>query len=205
MKILPSTLLSAKGNGSFSRRNINQLLKLIGIVLVFVLLSSFAFRLFMEAEGRAENYKWFDGFYWTMVTMSTLGYGEITFNDWPGKLFSVAVMLFGMMSMLVILPFAFIRFAYEPWMEAQNEARTPRRLDPHMRDHVILTNFDPVSRALIHKLGQYNIAYALLVRDKDAAQRQQDEGYSVAVGGLADPDFYSNVRVEQCAMVVATG
>ena len=49
MKILPSTLLSAKGNGSSSRRNINQLLKLIGIVLVVVLLSSFACRLFMEA------------------------------------------------------------------------------------------------------------------------------------------------------------
>lgn len=205
MKILPSTLLSARGNGSSGRRNIDQLMKLVGIVLVFILLSSFAFHLFMKGEGRADKYEWFDGFYWTMVTMSTLGYGDIAFSNWPGKLFSVAVMLFGMLSMLVILPFAFIRFAYEPWMEAQNEARTPRRLDTHMRDHVILTNFDPVSRALIHKLGQYNIAYALLVRDKDEALRLHDEGYSVAVGELDDPDFYSNVRVEQCAMVVATG
>ena len=142
MKILPSTLLSARRNGTSGRRNVDQLLKLIGIVLVFVLLSSFAFHLFMKAEGREDNYVWFDGFYWTMVTMSTLGYGDIAFNDWPGKLFSVGVMLFGMMSMLVILPFAFIRFAYEPWMEAQNEARTPRQLDPNMREHVILTNFD---------------------------------------------------------------
>ena len=63
----------------------------------------------------------------------------------------------------------------------------------------------PVSRALIHKLDQYNIDYALLVRDKDEALRLHDEGYSVAVGELDDPDFYSNVRVEQCAMVVATG
>ncbi|MAH75426.1 MAG: hypothetical protein CBC62_04205, partial [Opitutia bacterium TMED102] len=205
MKLLPATLFSMTGNGSSGRRNFEQLLKLVLFVLVFVLLSSFAFQLFMKAEGRAENYEWFDGFYWTMVTMSTLGYGEITFNDWPGKLFSVGVMLFGMMSMLIILPFAFIRFAYEPWMEAQNEGRTPRRLDPNMKGHVILTNFDPVSRALIRKLGQYNIAYALLVRDKNEALRLHDEGYSVAVGELDDPDFYNNVRVEQCAMVVATG
>ena len=173
--------------------------------MVFVLISSSVFHLLMKTEGRSENYHWFDGFYWTMVTMSTLGYGEITFNEWPGKLFSIGVMLFGMLSMLVILPFAFIRFAYEPWIEAQNEARTPRKLGIDMRDHVILTNFDAVSRALIHKLKQYNIAYVLLVRDKNEALRLHDEGFSVAVGELDDPEFYSNVRVEQCAMVVATG
>ena len=205
MKALSSIIYSVTGSETSSRRNISQLMKLIIIVMVFVLVSSSVFHLLMKSEGRSENYHWFDGFYWTMVTMSTLGYGEITFNEWPGKLFSIGVMLFGMLSMLVILPFAFIRFAYEPWIEAQNEARTPRKLGIDMRDHVILTNFDAVSRALIHKLKQYNIAYVLLVRDKNEALRLHDEGFSVAVGELDDPEFYSNVRVEQCAMVVATG
>ena len=205
MKALSSIIYSVTGSETSSRRNISQLMKLIIIVMVFVLISSSVFHLLMKTEGRSENYHWFDGFYWTMVTMSTLGYGEITFNEWPGKLFSIGVMLFGMLSMLVILPFAFIRFAYEPWIEAQNEARTPRKLGIDMRDHVIVTNFDAVSRALIHKLKQYNIAYVLLVRDKNEALRLHDEGFSVAVGELDDPEFYSNVRVEQCAMVVATG
>ena len=205
MKALSSIIYSVTGSETSSRRNISQLMKLIIIVMVFVLISSSVFHLLMKTEGRSENYHWFDGFYWTMVTMSTLGYGEITFNEWPGKLFSIGVMLFGMLSMLVILPFAFIRFAYEPWIEAQNEARTPRKLGINMRDHVIVTNFDAVSRALIHKLKQYNIAYVLLVRDKNEALRLHDEGFSVAVGELDDPEFYSNVRVEQCAMVVATG
>ncbi|MEE2614196.1 MAG: NAD-binding protein [Verrucomicrobiota bacterium] len=204
MKSLSSIIYSVTGSETSSRRNISQLMKLIIIVMVFILISSSAFHLLMKAEGE-EGYHWFDGFYWTMVTMSTLGYGEITFQEWPGKLFSIAVMLFGMLSMLVILPFAFIRFAYEPWIEAQNEARTPRRLGVDTRDHVIITNFDAVSRALIHKLEQYNISYVLLVRDKNEALRLHDEGFSVAVGELDDPEFYSNVRVDQCAMVVATG
>ena len=203
MKSLSSIIYTAARTGSSSRRNISQLMKLIVIVLLFVLVSSSIFLLLMKAEGR--EYYWYDGFYWTMVTMSTLGYGEITFNEWPGKMFSIGVMLFGMMSMLVILPFAFIRFAYEPWIEAQNESRTPRRLSSDICNHVIITNFDAVSRALIHKLDQYSITYVLLVRDKNDALRLHDEGFSVAVGELDDPNFYSNVRVEQCAMVVATG
>ena len=191
MKALSSIIYSVTGSETSSRRNISQLMKLIIIVMVFVLVSSSVFHLLMKTEGRSENYHWFDGFYWTMVTMSTLGYGEITFNEWPGKLFSIGVMLFGMLSMLVILPFAFIRFAYEPWIEAQNEARTPRKLGIDTRDHVIITNFDAVSRSLIHKLKQYNIAYVLLVRDKNEALRLHDEGFSVAVGELDDPEFYS--------------
>jgi Trk K+ transport system NAD-binding subunit len=159
----------------------------------------------MEREGRGGDYRWFDGFYWTMVTMTTLGYGEITFYSGLGKLFSIGVMLFGMMSMLVILPFAFIRFAYEPWMEAQNAARTPRTLPEDTRGHVIITNYDPVSRALIHKLEQYTNPYVLLVGDKDEALRLHDQGFAVAVGDSDDPEAYRNVRVEQSAMVVATG
>ncbi|MEE2943140.1 MAG: potassium channel family protein, partial [Verrucomicrobiota bacterium] len=124
MKFFPA-VFSSLANGKLSgRRNLRQLLKLVVIVLLFVALSSVVFHVLMEREGRGEVYQWFDGIYWTMVTMTTLGYGEITFHSGLGKLFSICVMLFGMMSMLVILPFAFIRFAYEPWMEAQNVART---------------------------------------------------------------------------------
>ena len=205
MKFLPAALYSLANGKSTGRRNLSQLLKLILIVLVFVLLSSAVFHLLMEREDRGGNFEWFDGIYWTMVTMTTLGYGEITFQSGLGKLFSIGVMLFGMMSMLVILPFAFIRFAYEPWMEAQNAARTPRSLPENTEGHVIITYLDPVSRALIHKLGQYTIPYVLLVADKDEALRLHDQGFAVAVGDSDDPEAYRNVRVEQAAMVVATG
>ncbi len=205
MKLLPSAIYSLANGKSTGRRNLSQLLKLILIVLVFVLLSSAVFHLLMEREDRGGNFEWFDGIYWTMVTMTTLGYGEITFQSGLGKLFSIGVMLFGMMSMLVILPFAFIRFAYEPWMEAQNAARTPRALPEDTEGHVIITYLDPVSRALIHKLGQYTIPYVLLVADKDEALRLHDQGFAVAVGDSDDPEAYRNVRVEQAAMVVATG
>lgn len=159
----------------------------------------------MVTDNNNNAIEWYDGFYWTMVTMSTLGYGDITFSSPLGKFYSLGVMLFGMLSMFVILPFAFIRFAYEPWMESQNAARTPRALPKDTHGHVILTNLDPVCQALIHKLDQYSIPYVLLVSDKDEALRLHDQGFVVAVGDTDDPEAFRNVRVEQSVMVVATG
>ena len=159
----------------------------------------------MAKDNYDSKIQWYDGFYWTMVTMSTLGYGDITFSSALGKFYSLGVMLFGMLSMFIILPFAFIRFAYEPWVEAQNISRTPRKLSEETTDHVILTNYDQVSRALIVKLEQYDISYVLIVPDKGEALRLHDQGVSVAVGDLDDPEVYNNVQVENCAMVVATG
>ena len=45
----------------------------------------------------------------------------------------------------------------------------------------------------------------LLVSDRDEALRLHDQGVAVAVGDLDDPETFRNVRVEQSAMVVATG
>jgi hypothetical protein len=57
----------------------------------------------MLYEGR--QYSWVTGFYWTLTTMSTLGFGDITFHSDAGRLFSVVVLLSGIVFLLVMLPF----------------------------------------------------------------------------------------------------
>jgi voltage-gated potassium channel len=60
--------------------------------------------------------------------MSTLGFGDITFTSDIGRVFSVVVLVSGIILLLIVLPFAFIRFFYAPWLEAQIRLRAPRRV-----------------------------------------------------------------------------
>lgn len=186
-----------------SRLNVLTLLRFLGVLAGLVTLYSVLFHYLMAYEGREES--WMTGFYWTLTVMSTLGFGDITFQTDIGRLFSTVVLLSGIVFLLVLLPFTFIELFYAPWMKAQEAARAPTRLPKESAGHVIITQFDAVTSALIEKLTQYGYDYVLLVPDLDEALRLHDLGYRVVRGDLDNPETYRRVLVENAALVVTTG
>ncbi len=183
-------------------RNLRVLLRFLAVLAGMILIFTVVFHLLMLREG--QDHTWITGFYWTLTVMSTLGFGDITFHTDLGRLFSIVVLLSGMIFLLVLLPFTFIEFFYEPWMNARAASRAPRQLPPDIRGHVILTHHDEVSSALIRRLEQYDYQYALLVPEVEDALRLHDQGLKVMVGDLDDPETWKRARVESAALVAST-
>lgn len=201
MKFLPSQLLFLLRHRA-GRRNVTLLGKFLLTFAIMVTLYTILFHVLMATEG--QDYSWVTGFYWTLTVISTLGFGDITFQSDLGRLFTIVVLMSGSIFMLILLPFTFIEFFYSPWMKAQRAARVPRELPDETLGHVILTNRDVVTEALIQKLDQYHYPYVLLVGDINEAQTLVDEGYHVVMGALDDPETYRRVKVDQAALVVST-
>ena len=185
-----------------TRQNLRTLFKLLLAFSVIVTIFSVLFHLIMLREGH--EFSWFTGFYWTLTVMSTLGFGDITFQGDLGRLFSMIVLLTGMVFLLIVLPFTFIQFFYAPWIQAQSEARAPRQLSRSTREHVLLTHYDPIAQALINKLDRYQYSYYLLTPDLAHAQQLYDQGINVVVGDLDNPETYKKMQIEQAALVAAT-
>lgn len=198
MKSLP-VVLSFLTNPQ-RRRNLLVLARLVAMFSLLVLVFTITFHYVMAWEGR--QYSWATGVYWVLVVMSTLGFGDITFESDVGRVFSVVVVLSGTVFMLVLLPFMFIQFFYVPWMEAQAAARAPRTLSAKTAGHVILTGVGAVEAALIRLLDRSQRAYVVLVAELIEALRLHDEGYRVMLGDLDDPETYNRARAGQAALVV---
>ncbi len=156
-------------------------------------------------EGVDEQYSWITGFYWTLVTMSTLGFGDIVFSSDLGRLFSMIVLFSGVLFLLILLPFTFIEFFYAPWLKAQNQARAPKKADDDIKNHVIITHLDSITEALIKKLDAYKIDYAILEPDLQKALDLSDMDYKVVNLDPTDYETYKHLQIEKAAMVVATG
>lgn len=185
-----------------AKTNIGRLIRFVLVLVALIVLYSVMFHYIMEMEGR--DYSWISGFYWTLTVMSTLGFGDITFNSDLGRLFSIVVLMSGIVFLLVMLPFTFIQFFYAPWLEAQNRSRAPRELPASTKGHIIITNYDPVTKSLIEKLKSYEYDYVLLQNDLQNALAFSDRNYKVMLGELDDPNTYKRAQIQQAAMLVST-
>lgn len=205
IKSLPAqiTTITAAIRPGVSHRNIRYLGWFGLFILVLIILYTVAFHEIMRWEG--QDHSWLSGLYWTLVTMSTLGFGDITFTSDIGRLFSVVVLLSGMLLLLVLLPFTFIEFFYSPFVKSQQNARAPRAVSANLEGHVILTNYDAVTALLIRHLDKYHTPYVLVVKEVEQALALHDLGVNVVVADLDDPASFARCGFDRAAMVAATG
>ncbi len=184
------------------RRNIFALLRYLAFLFAIILIYSLIFQLIMVGvEG--QSHSWITGIYWTLVTMTTLGFGDITFTTDIGRLFSVFVLVSGLVLLLVVLPFTFIRFFYAPWLEAQVRLRAPRRLPPSVREHVIISRHDEIAAGLIERLRTEAIPYCVIEPDPAVAAQMFSQGISVITGDIDNRSTYEGVHVQQARLVLA--
>ncbi len=200
MKFLPAQLAFFT-QSQRARSNVGALVKLVGIMALMVIAYSVLFHVLMAREGR--EHSWITGLYWTLTVMSTLGFGDITFQSDAGRFFSVFVLLSGVVFLLVLLPFSFIQFFYAPWMEAQRQSRAPRELPEATHGHVILTQYDPLAMSLIERLELYDRPYVVLEPELNRALELHELGVKVVVGDLDDEESYRRLRAPKAALVVA--
>ncbi|MBM3778718.1 MAG: potassium channel protein [Acidimicrobiia bacterium] len=199
---LVTTLLSAYMARGRQQANLRVLVGFVAVLAAIVVLFSVVFHVLMAREG--QDHSWLTGFYWTIVAMSTLGFGDVTFTSDLGRMFSVLVVVTGTVLMLVILPFTFIQFFYAPWLEARDQARAPRQLPPSTRGHVLLTGHGPVDRSLMQRLRQFRTPFTVIVPDLAEALALDAEGVPVMLGDLDDPDTYAQARIEHAALLAVT-
>jgi voltage-gated potassium channel len=195
-------VLSAVMESRTSRANLRRLANILLVLLALILTYTVLFHILMEREG--QQHTWVTGLYWTLTVMTTLGFGDITFEGDLGRFFSVVVLVSGVAFMLVLLPFTFIEFFYAPWVRAQKEAKAPRELPEKTRGHVILTDYGPLATTLIPMLENYGHEYVVLCPTLSEALELDERGIRVAVGDLDDPETYRRMRLEQAAMLVTT-
>lgn len=201
MKSLVS-VLSALVHTRTSRTNLMVLVRLLAVLCGLITTYSIVFHYLMERED--QHFSWVTGFYWTLTVMSTLGFGDITFESDAGRVFSIIVLATGVLFLLVLLPFTFIEFFYAPWMKAQESAKAPVKVPAGTESHVIFTHHGPVALHLSRLLDEYDHPWFVLVPDLEDALDLRAEGVPVVLGDRSDPETYQNLRIADAAMVVTT-
>jgi len=200
VKFLSSQLAYVLGQREM-RRNLRALLSYLALLGATIAAYSVLFHAIMLYED--QQHSWLTGLYWTLTVMSTLGFGDITFQSDLGRSFSILVLFTGIVMLLIVLPFTFIRFFYAPWLEAQVRLRAPRQAAEGVRDHVIICQYDDIARGLIQRLGETSLPYYVIESDPARAAEMHADGVSVVTGSPEGNATFEALRARDARLVFA--
>ena len=201
MKFTSSQLAYLMGSPE-ARGNLRALLRYILTMVVLVTVYAVLFHV-IKVQVEGEQHSWVTGFYWTLVVMTTLGFGDITFTSDTGRIFSIVVLLSGVVLLLVMLPFMFISLFYAPWLEARVRMRAPRMVPKGTAGHVILIEHDPVAIGLIERLRTEHIPYYVIEPDPTKAAAMVGEGISVIAGENDSSTTYQRMNAAAARLLLA--
>lgn len=199
---LPGRMPGRAERVPMARRKSRAGLLIVAIGVVMVIVYAAVFKTLMGVD--AQDHSWIGAIYWTITTMSTLGYGDITFTSDVGRLFSLLVLLSGVVYMLVLLPFFVIQYVVTPWLDRRRTARTPRKVPAQLRDHVLLVGSDAVTQAFAARAERSEVPAVLVVEDPVEAGQLHDQGRQVVVGPLDSAQTYRSAGADRARMVAST-
>jgi Trk K+ transport system NAD-binding subunit len=185
-----------------ARANLRALGRYLAFLGVLVGLYAVLFHL-IKLHVEHEQHSWVTGLYWTLVVMTTLGFGDITFTSDIGRVFSIIVLLSGVVFLLVMLPFLFIRLFYAPWLEARVRLRAPRSVPEGTRGHVIVAEYDAIAAGLVGRLDDERIPCFIIEPDPTRAGQLFSERLSILAGGNDDRATYERALAANARLVLA--
>ncbi|SDX93510.1 voltage-gated potassium channel [Halobellus clavatus] len=153
-------------------------------------------RQFLELEG------WGDAIYYVIVTIATVGYGDITPTTLEAKLFSLSVILLGTGAFTVAVG-ALIGPAIESRMAAAFGTMTASELSL-LEDHVVVLGYGDVAESFLDRVGD-GTDLVVVTDDAEAASRLTDAGFEVLTDDPTDEAVLADARVDAARGVAVAG
>jgi voltage-gated potassium channel len=146
------------------------------------------------------RYGLFDSFYWSIVTISTLGYGDIVPVTVPAKVLTIVTLF------IQIFLLGYLISVITTTVNEESQRRALGTLGTDMKNHVIVLGYSDVGRAAVRELLIQDQVVAVVVdRPEQVAQVRTlgpEKRLFVTFGPSADKDILQRVNIAQAHSVV---
>jgi len=122
-----------------------------------------------------EGYSFFDAFYMTLITITTVGYQEIHPLSRAGRIFNSFLILFGVSAMFFAVG-AMTQTIIELQLHDSYGKRRIKRAIMQMKDHYIVCGFGRVGRNAAFELQRAGVPFLVIDRNEQRVERATQAG-----------------------------
>jgi voltage-gated potassium channel len=165
---------------------------LLGVVIVF------------GVSGYMLVNRWdlLDSIYMVIITISTVGYGEVHPQGAPGRIFSMVLIMVGVATMLYGIGVFAEALADNAFGIYRRERQLQRDLD-RLRDHFIICGYGRMGTQIVAEFEDHGVSYVVIDQTGEALERIRAEGRLHIEGDASKEDVLKQAGIERARGLVS--
>ena len=149
-----------------------------------------------------EQWHWLDAVYMTVITLTTVGYGEIQPLGDRGRIFTIALILAGVITIGYIVN-RFTEALIEGYFIEGRRLRQQKKLVESLTEHFILCGFGRIGRQIATEFAVEGTPFVVIDASSEQVKIAQTEGYSAVQADATLDATLIEMGVEKAACLVA--
>lgn len=150
-----------------------------------------------------EHYSAFDAFYFTLVTITTVGYGELFNLSHAGRVFNSFVIFFGVTVLLLAMG-GMTQTVIELELNQYFGRRRVKKMIDQLKDHYILCGFGRVGRGAAAELKRAGARFVVVDNNEDNVERAIKEGMLAVLADAQRDEVLTDTGIMRAKGLVAT-
>lgn len=149
-----------------------------------------------------ERWSWEDAAYMTVITLATVGYGETHPLGNRGRLFTIALILMGVITIGYIVN-RFTEALIEGYFQEGIRLRQQRRLMESLSGHYIICGFSRTGRQIAKEFRAEGVPFVVIDSETESMRYAQQEGYTAYQGDATLDETLFRVGIQKAICIVA--
>lgn len=150
-----------------------------------------------------DHYPVFDAFYMTLITVTTVGYGEILPLSRAGRIFNSFVIIFGATVVLLAIG-AMTQTVIELELNQFFGKRRVKGMIDRLENHFIVCGYGRVGRGAAEELAAAQEMFVVIDHSEERVERAMNAGMLAVVGDATRDDVLIEMGIQKAKGLIAT-
>ena len=169
------------------------------IILFFIIFSSSIMIFSIEHNANPHQFKSMaDAVWWSIVTITTVGYGDIYPISTAGRILASIVMIIGISSIAILTSIISSSFTDKLLQKLKyNREAVMEKSINKLKNHFVLCGFGRVGKIVAKQLAEHNKNFVIIERTEDAIQHAQEQGYLTIYGDATNEEILAKAHINR--------
>ncbi|MRJ02399.1 MAG: potassium transporter TrkA [Epsilonproteobacteria bacterium] len=177
----------------------SELFTLLILVAFTILVSGISLYVFEEQSNPNINHL-FDAFYWSLVTISTVGYGDITPQTHEGRIITMIIILSGVG--LISFATSIIVSAFNERLEEMRDERILHSVKRSSHLYIIC-GYTNIAEILVSRLVKEKKEFLIIDMDKQIVEQLISKGYRAIHADASKKETFLSINFSKVDAVLA--